>query len=139
MLSRTALVLLALCVGVYSFNIRPNASVVKIGRRSPHQKLSLVLFSTEDDDGADSDLSDGVVELSDEASIEENDNKQVAPFLSQGDVSDDALKADLSDPKQVRVIIYIILSLIPVLFLIPLMLGSRDLIPMDALPPVEMN
>ena len=25
------------------------------------------------------------------------------------------------------------------LFLVPLMLGSRDLIPLDALPPVEMS
>ena len=44
-----------------------------------------------------------------------------------------------SDPKQTRVILYIIVSLIPVLFLVPLMIGSRDLIPMDALPPVPLD
>jgi len=61
-------------------------------------------------------------------------------FTSQNPVDLKALKdeADLSDPKQQRVIIYIVLSLLPVLFLIPLML-NRDLIPLDALPPVEMN
>ena len=67
------------------------------------------------------------------------DGSAAAPFLSQGEISPEALNPDLSDPKQARVIIYIILSLIPVLFLIPLMLGSRDLIPLDALPPVEMS
>mmetsp|Transcript_32836 Transcript_32836/g.46649 ORF Transcript_32836/g.46649 Transcript_32836/m.46649 type:complete len:145 (+) Transcript_32836:109-543(+) len=65
-------------------------------------------------------------------------DQSVAPFLSQGEIADDVLNPDLSNPKQTRVIIYIILSLIPVLFLIPLMLGSRDLIPADMLPPVEM-
>ena len=63
---------------------------------------------------------------------------QVAPFLSQGEIDPEALNPDLSDPKQARVIIYIILSLLPVLFLIPLMLGSRELIPLDAVPPVQM-
>eukprot|EP00559_Dactyliosolen_fragilissimus_P007876 CAMPEP_0184865840 /NCGR_PEP_ID=MMETSP0580-20130426/19358_1 /TAXON_ID=1118495 /ORGANISM="Dactyliosolen fragilissimus" /LENGTH=91 /DNA_ID=CAMNT_0027365201 /DNA_START=264 /DNA_END=536 /DNA_ORIENTATION=- len=83
---------------------------------------------------------EGVVELVDEeeevlaqksVSISSN---AAAPFLSQGEISDEALNPDLSDPKQTRVIIYIVISLIPVLFLIPLMLGSRDLIPLDALP-----
>jgi len=36
------------------------------------------------------------------------------------------------------VIIYLILSLLPVLLLIPFML-SRDLIPLEALPPVDMQ
>jgi len=76
---------------------------------------------------------DGIVELADEVT-----EKPVAPFLSQGEVAEDAMEMDLSDPKQARVILYIILSLIPVLFLIPLMLGSRDLIPLDAIPPVQM-
>jgi hypothetical protein len=61
-----------------------------------------------------------------------------APFLSQGDIDPETLKPDLSDPKQARVIIYILISLIPVLFLIPLMLGSRELIPLEALPPVQL-
>jgi hypothetical protein len=79
---------------------------------------------------------DGVVELSDN----ENDlaKATTAPFLSQGAISNDALNPNLSDPKEARVIIYMILSLIPVLFLIPLMLASRDLIPLDALPPVDL-
>lgn len=76
---------------------------------------------------------DGVVELGDEPTT-----KTVAPFLSQGDIAEDVLQVDLNDPKQTRVIIYIILSLVPVLFLVPLMLGSRDLIPLDALPPVTL-
>jgi hypothetical protein len=61
-----------------------------------------------------------------------------APFFSQGDIDPQTLNPDLSDPKQARVIIYIILSLLPVLFLIPLMLGSRELIPLDSLPPVPL-
>jgi len=62
-----------------------------------------------------------------------------APFLSQGKISEEAMDMNWNDPKQTRVMFYIILSLLPVLFLIPLMLGSRDLIPPDALPPVEIN
>mmetsp|Transcript_17331 Transcript_17331/g.47792 ORF Transcript_17331/g.47792 Transcript_17331/m.47792 type:complete len:155 (+) Transcript_17331:1993-2457(+) len=68
-----------------------------------------------------------------------DDSKAVAPFLSQGEISEEALEMDWSDPKQQRVMFYIILSLLPVLFLIPLMLGSRDLIPADVLPPVEIS
>jgi hypothetical protein len=82
---------------------------------------------------------EGVVELLEEDAPTTLEQKSAAPFLSQGEISEDALNPDLSDPKQTRVIIYIILSLIPVLFLIPLMLGSRDLIPLDALPPVELS
>lgn len=88
---------------------------------------------------------DGVVELAED---DENatptttapvaSTNGAAPFLSQGDIAKEALEFS-NDPKQTRVIIYIILSLIPVLFLVPLMLGSRDLIPLDALPPVELN
>jgi hypothetical protein len=65
-----------------------------------------------------------------------NGGVSLSPFLSQGEIDPEAMNPDLSDPKQARVIIYIILSLVPVLFLIPLMMiGSRDLIPLDALPP----
>ena len=88
-------------------------------------------------------LDEGVIEL---ANDEEEDaapapsQNPVAPFLSQSEeLAEGVLNPDLSDPKQARVIIYIILSLLPVLFLIPLMLGSRDLIPLDALPPVDMG
>mmetsp|Transcript_1056 Transcript_1056/g.1458 ORF Transcript_1056/g.1458 Transcript_1056/m.1458 type:complete len:151 (+) Transcript_1056:121-573(+) len=91
---------------------------------------------------------DGVVELADddeddsvkqEAKTSDPSTSVAAPFLSQGnELAEGVLNPDLNDPKQTRVIIYIILSLIPVLFLIPLMLGSRDLIPLDAIPPVEI-
>jgi len=94
-----------------------------------------------------SDLkNDGIVELvDDEATAKSssentktNEQAGAAPFLSQGDIQQEVLELS-NDPKQTRVIIYIILSLVPVLFLVPLMLGSRDLIPLDALPPVELN
>lgn len=79
-----------------------------------------------------------VLELADdEEVVVEKEEKAVAPFLSQGEISEESM--DLSDPKQARVMFYIILSLIPVLFLIPLMLGSRDLVPLDMLPPVEIQ
>jgi hypothetical protein len=93
---------------------------------------------------------DGVIELSTDMEGEIatatmasfSDSKAVAPFLSQGEILEETLKVDLSNPKQTRVIIYIILSLLPVLFLIPLMLGSREflpaIIPMDELPPVQL-
>jgi hypothetical protein len=89
-------------------------------------------------------LDDGVVELVDEveevkASVDESEAPQViSPFLSQGEILPEALNPDLSDPKQARVIIYIIISLLPVLFLVPLMLGSRDLVPLDMLPPIDL-
>jgi hypothetical protein len=89
-------------------------------------------------------LDDGVVELVDEveeikASVDESSEPQViSPFLSQGEILPEALNPDLSDPQQARVIIYIILSLVPVLFLVPLMLGSRDLVPLDMLPPIDL-
>ncbi len=83
------------------------------------------------------DKRDGVVELVDEE--EENTPRAVAPFMSQGEIPEERTEMDLSDPKQARVMFYIILSLLPVLFLIPLMLGSREMIPAEMLPPVELN
>jgi len=87
----------------------------------------------------------GVIDLTDDdddpiVSESAPPTTQAAPFLSQGEMSDDPnlLNPDFNDAKQNRVIIYIVLSLIPVLFLIPLMLGSRDLIPLDMLPPVDL-
>ena len=99
---------------------------------------------------AENEAENQVLELADDetegeqASESNNDGAKAveaaaAPFLSQGDIDEEALTMDWSDPKQQRVMIYIILSLLPVLFLIPLMLGSRDLIPQDMLPPVELN
>jgi hypothetical protein len=98
-----------------------------------------------------SNENNGIIDLTDEddepavtipSSTSEAPNQVVAaPFLSQGELSTDPnlLNPDFKDPKQTRVIIYIILTLVPILFLIPLMIGSRDLIPLDALPPVELN
>mmetsp|Transcript_19750 Transcript_19750/g.49142 ORF Transcript_19750/g.49142 Transcript_19750/m.49142 type:complete len:143 (+) Transcript_19750:162-590(+) len=91
---------------------------------------------------ADTEAENQVVELADDDESEDAPSEEkavAAPFLSQGEIDEEALTMDWSDPKQQRVMFYIILSLIPVLFLIPLMLGSRELIPMDMLPPVELN
>ena len=104
-----------------------------------HNTKTSNLFMAEDNN------SNGVVELVDDeettqtssAPLSNNGGNAPSPFLSQGEIDKEALELT-NDPKQTRVIIYIVLSLIPVLFLIPLMLGSRDLIPMDALPPVDM-
>ena len=109
-----------------------------------HRRVSLLLSSPEDNNNL------GVIDLTDDeddapltAQEASNDsaNSPAAPFLSQGELSDDPnlLNPDFSDAKQTRVIVYIILTLLPILFLVPLMIGSRDLIPLDALPPVEMQ
>lgn len=98
-------------------------------RSSPEDKSNAgVIDLTEDDDD-------------DVASTSDVTPQTAAPFLSQGELSDDPnlLSPDFKDPKQTRVIVYIILTLVPVLFLVPLMIGSRDLIPLDALPPVDMQ
>ncbi|KAL7566227.1 hypothetical protein ACA910_011294 [Epithemia clementina (nom. ined.)] len=84
----------------------------------------------------------GVVELSDdEDDLRESANKGAVAsrpmFMSQGEIDPEALNPDFSDAKQTRVHIYIIISILPVLFLIPFML-SRDFIPQDMIPPVEM-
>mmetsp|Transcript_21044 Transcript_21044/g.49401 ORF Transcript_21044/g.49401 Transcript_21044/m.49401 type:complete len:156 (+) Transcript_21044:38-505(+) len=119
--------------------------------RARRTTLTRVRASENEAEGSASNL--GVIDLTDEDEDEavqvvpissQNivvQREQVAPFLSQGEISDDPnlLSPDGTDAKQNRVIIYIILSLIPVLFLVPLMIGSRDLIPMDALPPVPLN
>ena len=88
------------------------------------------------------ELDDGVVELADTDDTTKEEATSNAPnnfrFISQGEIDPETLNPDLSDPKQARVIIYIIISLIPVLFLIPLMLGSRELIPLEDFPPVQL-
>lgn len=99
---------------------------------------------------AESEAENQVVELADDEAEEQQptgeakaDDKTAAvaaaaPFISQGEISEEALTMDWSDPKQQRVMFYIILSLLPVLFLIPLMLGSRELVPPELLPPVQL-
>ena len=123
---RCIVALSMLAVLTSGFTIPTSGSVTRFQKRA-----WIVRLSQEDE---------GVVELGD--SDDESEQKPVAvvaPFLSQqNEIADGVLNPDLSDPKQTRVIIYIILSLVPVLFLIPLILGSRDFIPMDALPPVSL-
>jgi len=93
-----------------------------------HRRTSPALFENKQE------LDDGVVELVDSSTEEQSTKKEggAVPnnplFISQGEIDPETLNPDLSDPKQARVIIYIIISLIPVLFLIPL----------DAVPPVQM-
>jgi hypothetical protein len=116
-------------------------SIARIPSEATHQTAKTLLLMV--------DLKENeVVELIDDdnddremtlTSNEDKDKTVVAPFLSQGQISEEAMEMDWNDPKQARVMLYIILSLMPVLFLIPLMLGSRDLIPVDALPPVPLN
>lgn len=128
-----ALVLVLNMAGTSDAFMAPKASfgVSSILMRPTSISGPIFMATTETED-------DGIVELADEQETEKKEGKQVAPFLSQGEVSEDAMEMDLSDPKQARVMFYIILSLLPVLFLIPLMLGSRDLIPLEVIPPVQM-
>ena len=111
----------------------PRQSSILQRSSTPDDKNNIGVIDLTDDDD------ENAVMISNESSASEQ--ASAAPFLSQGELSDDPnlLNPDFTDPKQTRVIIYIILTLVPVLFLIPLMIGSRDLIPLDALPPVEMN
>ena len=125
--------------GVTSFT-KPAAS----GKAFSVMSRTSVRMAAEDQKKND----DGVIELADSDDDSETEDKgdspssTAAPFLSQGEISEEAMSMDLRDPKQTRVIIYIILSLLPVLFLIPLMLGSREflpaIIPMDNMPPVQL-
>jgi hypothetical protein len=130
----------ALTTDVGAFMVPPASRVVPLlfGQTATRKEINHALMMALEKD--DTLSNHGVVELVDEE--EETKAPPVsaagAPFLSQGEILQESLNPDLSDPKQTRVIIYIIISLIPVLFLIPLMLGSRDLIPLEALPPVDL-
>ena len=84
------------------------------------------------------EVEEGVVELAETHDTKPTPKVPNVPFISQGEIDPETLNPDLSDPKQARVILYIIISLLPVLFLIPLMLGSRDLIPLEDFPPVSL-
>jgi len=123
-----------------AFTIPQTATTAPLGHCVQKQSTCSPLFM------ADTETENKVVELADDESDApateakaEDDKAVAAPFLSQGEIDEEALTMDWTDPKQQRVMFYIILSLLPVLFLIPLMLGSRELIPMDMLPPVELN
>lgn len=118
-------------------------------RLTPHRVTTTTALCAEKKEQEDT-ASAGVVELGDSEEEEdelsspattEKDLPQAVSgplFISQGEVDPDTLNPDFSDAKQTRVVIYTMLSLLPVLFLIPFMLG-RDFIPLDQLPPVEMN
>jgi hypothetical protein len=137
--NRTALSTLTLCLLVISSNAfaPKNIGIIHARTHSSHACPN-ILFNTPENKG--------IIDLTDEddspvTTTNEPNNNMAAPFLSQGELSTDPnlLNPDFNDPKQTRVIIYIILTLVPILFLVPLMIGSRDLIPLDALPPVEIN
>lgn len=116
------------------------AQIISVGGLQERSRQHLVpLFDKKE--GKDNTVED-VLELpNDTKDLQVAENvifPGTAPFLSQGKIDRDALNLDLTDPKQTRVIIYIILSLLPVLFLIPLMLGSREMIPLESIPPVQL-
>lgn len=132
------LVLLMLPTSLSAFSVAPATTLRSVSLPERARQRGVPHFLQKDDSNLD-----GVVELAGDAddppaAAEKNSRSLGAPFLSQGEIDPEALSPDLSDPKQARVIIYIILSLVPVLFLIPLMLGSRDLIPLEVVPPVEL-
>ena len=85
--------------------------------------LATRLSASPSGDNTDNNL--GVIDLTDEDEDDiplTNDSKQqqqqqiAAPFLSQGELSDDPnlLSPDFKDAKQSRVIFYIILTLVPI-------------------------
>jgi len=137
------------CPAVAAFGLigtmppRLSNNEVRVGR---YNNKIVALLASDRDDGVielvDSEEDEQEATTADGMNGEEKKESAVAPFLSQGEILEESLNPDLSDPKQTRVIIYIILSLLPVLFLIPLMLGSRDflpaIIPMEDLPPVQL-
>jgi len=136
------IVLVIICSDVSAFISTPSrASTIQSLSRTIPQDVSKFYLNMENDEKKAGET--GVIELAEDSSPkQENDAKTpsfAAPFLSQStELADGVLQPDMSDAKQARVIIYLIISLLPVLALIPLMLGSRDFIPPDALPPVQM-
>ncbi|KAL7428564.1 hypothetical protein ACHAXM_001323 [Skeletonema potamos] len=120
--------------------INPRQFILQLSS-TPGDKNNLGVIDLTDDEDDNSVMISTERSSSSSSSSTADKPTMAAPFLSQGELSDDPnlLNPDFTDPKQTRVIIYIILTLVPVLFLIPLMIGSRDLIPLDALPPVELN
>ena len=109
--------------------------------KSPLNQLQQQTTPTKVFSAEEESSENAVVELSDETSSTpeaENKGPQGPLFISQGELDPDALNPDLTNAKQTRVLIYTILSILPVLFLIPFML-SREFIPADVMPPVEMN
>mmetsp|Transcript_3846 Transcript_3846/g.4440 ORF Transcript_3846/g.4440 Transcript_3846/m.4440 type:complete len:134 (+) Transcript_3846:111-512(+) len=129
MTSKAIIFLFLLFQAIDGFHNNLPSLTTKITKFSAQHSVLVALPAQQDNDD------DGVVEIGD---MNDDDDKKkdtpavIAPFLSQSnEIADDVLNPDLSDPKQTRVILYIILSLIPVVFLLPLILGSRDFLPAD--------
>jgi len=144
MVPRTALFqFFIVCLGAANvLAFAPQHNVAMLTRQHTNYDLTshsvtrstfLHMASSDNEDGSVSQ----VMELVDDEEEAPKVAAAAAPFLSQGEILEESMSFS-NDPKQTRVIGYIVVSLLPVLFLIPLMLGSRDLIPLDALPPVEM-
>ena len=133
----------SLAIILYLLNVS-NAFAPIVHTAIHHSMISIT--STPSSTLFNSPENNGVIDLTDDdddtpLTTTDKQMNAPAPFLSQGELSSDPnlLSPDFKDPKQTRVIIYIILTLVPILFLVPLMIGSRDLIPLDILPPVELN
>ncbi len=127
------------CVGAYYLS-KLKYSQVSLSRVMHHpsltaqEKLCRLRNSSQREETAE-----GIVELAEETTTESSAVRSKPKFMSQSnELAEDVLKPNFSDPKQTRVILYLILSLAPVIMLIPLMIGSRDFIPPEALPPVPM-
>mmetsp|Transcript_22218 Transcript_22218/g.33351 ORF Transcript_22218/g.33351 Transcript_22218/m.33351 type:complete len:140 (-) Transcript_22218:215-634(-) len=139
MAPRTALFqFFIVCLGAANvLAFAPQHNVAMLTRQHTNYELTRSTFlhmaSSDNEDGSVSQ----VMELVDDEEEAPKAAAAAAPFLSQGEILEESMSFS-NDPKQTRVIGYIVVSLLPVLFLIPLMLGSRDLIPLDALPPVDM-
>lgn len=135
----TSFQLFILCLGsTNAFAFAPQHNFAMSSRNTEQTSRAarftfLHMASSDNEDGSVSQ----VMELVDDEEEAPKAAAAASPFLSQGEILEESMTLS-NDPKQTRVIGYIVASLIPVLFLIPLMLGSRDLIPLDALPPVEM-
>ena len=132
--------ILCICISGASAFVAPSSrGVLQSTHTQTHHKI--ILSSNNNDNLGVIDLTDDDDEEDTTAVAKTTQQQQAAPFLSQGELSDDPnlLNPDFNDAKQSRVIFYIILTLVPSLFLVPLMIGSRDLIPLDSLPPVEFN
>jgi len=122
-------------------------TMLKLPASSRHSRYSWSSHASSSEENGNNNVR-GVIDLTDDDDEDIGPDTQraasvlsTAPFLSQGELSSDPnlLNPDFSDDKQNRVILYIILTLVPILFLVPLMIGSRDLIPLDILPPVELT
>ena len=136
--------LFGLCLGILSPVSGFSISYRDPARFAPsvaYRRQSFRLRSSpnpSDDSSTTQSTEGGVVELSDDEDVLASKAAPSGPmFISQGELDPQALNPDFSDAKQTRVLIYIILSLLPVLFLIPFML-SREFIPQDMMPPVDM-